>query len=206
MRQPTGRSTGKRQRTAARRAGAGRVEVPERGTRGRWPVPERSVVGTVLGVSPLLAVAVAAGLTTTGVVVDLLRIGMLGAPFTVCYVTGCVLAVAWVRRRGLFGPVVAPPLLLAAAVPAVVLLAGSPRPGTGISDRLLTIGAPLVNSFPTMAATTAAVLALGVGRLLVQRGPAGAARPPRGRPGVSGRSERAAARAAARRSASPRRS
>jgi hypothetical protein len=158
------------------------------------------VLATVLGVSPLIAVGVAAALTALGVFADLARIGTLGTVFTICYVGGCVLAVAWVRRRSLFAPVVAPPLLLAAAVPVVVLLAGSPRPGTGISERLLTIGAPLVNSFPTMAWTTAAALALGTGRLLAQRPPAAeeeAVSAPRGRD---------AARGAARRSASPRRS
>lgn len=187
---------------APRERPAAEVDVPERGPGGRWPVPERSLIATVLGVSPVVAVAVAAGLTTLGVVVDLLRIGTLGTPFTICYLTGCVLAVAWVRRRGLFGPMVQPPLLLAVAVPVVVLLAGSPRPGTGISERLLTIGAPLVNSFPTMAWTTGAVLALGTGRLLVQRAAVEAARPPGGRRAVSGRA-RGAARAEARRSASP---
>lgn len=141
----------------------------EPGPGGRWPVQERSVLATVLGVPPLVAVGVAAGLTALGVFVDLTRSGALGAIFTVCYLSGCVLAVAWVRRRGLFGPMVAPPLLLAVAVPVVVLLAGSPRPGTGIAERLITIGAPLVNSFPMMAATTGAVLAVGVVRLIVQR-------------------------------------
>ena len=208
MTQPTGRSAGKRGRGAARAAAEEprEADVPERGPGGRWPVPERSLIATVLGVPPLLAVAVAAALTTLGVVVDLLRIGTLGTPFTVCYLVGCVLAVAWVRRRGLFGPVVQPPLLLAAAVPVVVLLAGSPRPGTGISERLLTIGAPLVNSFPTMAWTTGAVVALGTARLLVQRESVEAARPPGGRRAISGRSGRAAARGEARRSASPGRS
>ncbi len=185
-------------RRPAGRGSVGEVDVPERGPGGRWPVAERSMIATVLGVSPLLGVAVAGGLTVLGVVIDLLRIGTLGTPFTICYLSGCVLAVAWVRRRGLFGPMVQPPLLLAVAVPVVVLLAGSPRPGTGISERLLTIGAPLVNSFPTMAWTTAAVLALGTGRLLVQRDAVEAARPPGGRRAVSGRRGRDAARAEAR--------
>jgi hypothetical protein len=153
-------------REGARPVGPGPVE---RGGAGRWPVPERSVLATVLGVPPLFAVGGAAALTVLGVFLDLLRTGRLGTVFTVCYVGGCVLAVAWVRRRSLFGPMVQPPLLPAAAVPLVVLLAGSPRPDTGASERLLTIGAPLVNSFPTMAWTTAAAVALGTARLLVQR-------------------------------------
>ena len=195
--------------------------VAERGAGGRWPVPDRSLIATVLGVPPVAAVGLADGLTFLVVVVDLFLIGTLGAVFTVCYLGGCVLSVAWVRRRSLFAPMVSPPLLLAVAVPVVVLLAGSPRPGTGISERLITIGAPLVNSFPTMAWTTAAVLALGVGRVLGQRAAVEAARPAEGkrsstgRPGsgratkavraakVSGRRATGAARAATRRSASP---
>lgn len=174
-------------------------------------MPERSLVATVLGVPVWAAVVLAAVSTAIGVVVDLARVGTLGTVFIVCYLVGCVLAVTWVRRRSLFGPVVQPPLLLAVAVPAVVLLGGSPRPGTGVSERLLTIGAPLVNGFPAMAWTTGAVLAIGVARYLLQ--PIRAARPS----DVSGdldddevspsrRRGRAAARGAGRRSASPRRS
>ena len=172
---------------ARKGAPAKTLDVAERGAGGRWPVPERSLLATVLGVPPLAAVGLAAGLTLLGVLLDLFRIGTLGAVFTVCYLGGCVLSVAWVRRRSLFGPMVSPPLLLAVAVPVVVLLAGSPRPGTGISERLITIGAPLVNSFPTMAWTTAAVLSLGVGRILAQRAAVEAARPPEGKRSATGR-------------------
>jgi len=54
-------------------------------------------------------------------------------------------------------------------VPLVVLLAGSPRPGTGIAERALVIGAPMVNAFPIMALATGLVLALGLFRRLTQR-------------------------------------
>jgi hypothetical protein len=162
---------------------------------------ERSLLPTVLGLRPVVAVGLGAVLTTVGVLVDLTRIGSLGTVFTICYVSGCVLAVAWVRRDGLFGPLVQPPLLVAVAVPVVVLLAGSPRPGQGVAERMLVIGAPLVNAFPVMAWTTGAVLALGLLRVLVQR-PLGA---PPARPAVSERG-RAAARGAARTPRSPRRS
>lgn len=160
---------------------------------GRWPMAERSLMASVLGLPPVAAVGVAAALTAIGVAVDLLRTGTLGTVFLVCYLTGCVLATAWVRRSGVFWPMVAPPLLMAVAVPAVVLLAGSPRPGAGVAQRLLLIGAPLVNGFPAMAGTTGLVLVIGVFRLVTQRiGPR--------RPG------RDAAPAGARTSASPRRS
>jgi hypothetical protein len=130
---------------------------------------DRSVLPTVLGVPPLAAVALAATLTAVGVLVDLTRIGALNMVFTICYVSGCVLAVAWVRRSGIFGPIVQPPLLVALSVPAVVLLAGSPRPGQGVAERLLVIGAPLVNAFPVMASTTGLVLLVGLLRVVLQR-------------------------------------
>jgi hypothetical protein len=157
---------------------------------GPWPMPERSLMATVLGVHPAAAVGVAAAFTAVGVAIDLLRTGTLGTAFTVCYLAGCVLATAWVRRSGLFWPMVAPPLLMAVAVPVVVLVAGTPRPGAGIAQRLLVIGAPLVNGFPMMAWTTGLVLALGLFRLVTQR-----VNPGRG-----------AARAGGRTSTSPRRS
>lgn len=178
----------------------------------QWEMGERSLVPSVLGIPPLVAIAVETGLTVLGVLVDLMRQGTLGLVFTVLYIAGCVLAVVWVRRDGLFGPVVAPPLLLAVAVPAVVLLAGSPKPGTGMTERMLGIGAPLVNAFPTMAGTTALVLAVGLFRLATQRMrrvPSMDKKPADRRPEREGpvvRRERDAARAAARRSTSPRRS
>jgi uncharacterized protein DUF6542 len=158
---------------------------PERGTGGRWPMADRSVLPTVLGVPPIAAVGLAAALTAIGVLVDLTRIGNLSTVFTVCHIAGCALAVIWVRRSGLFGPMVQPPLLVAAAVPVVVLLAGSPRPGQGVAEQLLVIGAPLVNAFPVMAWTTGTVLVLGILRMALQRP-------------VNGPSERDEAREAAR--------
>lgn len=155
-----------RRRPRTRPAGVG-TSVPSTG--GQWPMADRAVLATVLGIRPIFAVGFAAALTAIGVLVDLTRIGSLGLVFTICYITGCVLAVAWVRRDGLFGPMVQPPLLVAAAVPIVVLLAGDPRPGQGVADRLLVIGAPLVNAFPIMAWTTAAVVAAGAARMFLQR-------------------------------------
>jgi hypothetical protein len=124
---------------------------------------------TVLGLPPWAAVGLAAVLTALGVCIDLYRIGTLGAVFTVCYLVGCLLAVAWVRRDGLFWTLVQPPLLVAVAVPVVVLLAGTPRPDTGIAEQALVIGAPMVNAFPTMALTTGLALAAGLFRMLTQR-------------------------------------
>lgn len=158
----------RRSATTAEKPASERPER-ERGTGGRWPMADRSVLPTVLGVPPIAAVGLAAALTAIGVLVDLTRIGNLGTVFTICHISGCVLAVIWVRRNGLFGPMVQPPLLVAAAVPVVVLLAGSPRPGQGVAEQLLVIGAPLVNAFPVMAWTTGIVLVLGLLRIVLQR-------------------------------------
>ncbi|WP_232665791.1 DUF6542 domain-containing protein [Pseudonocardia sp. TRM90224] len=185
---------------------------------GGIPVAERSLLPTVPGVAPLVAIGIGAGFTLLGVFADIARIGTLGLVFTICYVAGCVLAVAWVRRAAIFGPMVQPPLLLAVAVPIVVLLAGTPKPGAGVAERLLVIGAPLVNAFPTMAWTTGAVVLIGSVRMLLQR--LGSEPTERERPDRSERAEREVssrkrspardeedgARAARRRPASPRRS
>ncbi|MGH3990185.1 MAG: DUF6542 domain-containing protein, partial [Pseudonocardiaceae bacterium] len=73
--------------------------------------------------------------------------------------------------KGLFGPLVQPPLILAVAVPGVVLAIGSLPTGGGVVAAALTVGTPLINGFPTMAITTGVVLAIGVFRLVTQRRP-----------------------------------
>ncbi len=135
----------------------------------RWPVLERSVLGTVLGLPGYAAIGIALGFTGLGVFIDLERVSGLGTVFKGCYFVGCVLAVCWVKRRALFGPMVQPPLLLAVAVPGVVLAAGGGGANGGLAARLLAIGTPLLNGFPTMAVTTTVVVAIGVGRYLLQR-------------------------------------
>ncbi|WP_224389320.1 DUF6542 domain-containing protein [Pseudonocardia sp. ICBG1293] len=129
---------------------------------------ERSLLPPVLGIPPLAAAGLAVGATALGVLVDLLRIGTVGRVFEVCYLLGCVLAVSWVRRRGLFLPAVQPPLLLAVVVPLVAMLIGAPS-GGGAAQSLLMAGAPLINAFPAMAVTTLVVLLLAGLRALRQR-------------------------------------
>lgn len=136
---------------------------------GSWPVRERSLIKPVLGIPPVVAVAIAFGLTALGVLVDLLRIGTVGSIFEVGYFLGCVLAVAWVRRRSIFVPAIQPPLLLAVVVPLIAVLIGAPAPEAGATEHLLMAGAPLINAFPAMAVTTVAVLLLAGFRLLRQR-------------------------------------
>ncbi|MET0188461.1 MAG: DUF6542 domain-containing protein [Pseudonocardia sediminis] len=136
---------------------------------GSWPVRERSLVKPVLGIPPLAAVGIAVGLTAVGVVADLLRLGTVGAIFEVGYFLGCVLAVAWVRRRSIFAPAVQPPLMLAVVIPVIAVLIGAPTPEAGATEHLLMAGAPLINAFPAMAVTTLVVLLVAGFRLVRQR-------------------------------------
>jgi hypothetical protein len=152
---------------------------------------ERSALSSVLGLPGYAAIAIALGFTALGVFIDFSRINGLGTVFKGCYFAGCVLAVCWVKRRAVFGPMVQPPLLLAVAVPSVVLISGEGAVGTG-ADHLLSIGAPLLNGFPTMAVTTAFAVGIGAVRYVVQRPLAPEERPrPTGRPSAQGRPGRA---------------
>ena len=66
------------------------------------------------------------------------------------------------------GPLVQPPLLVAVAVPVVVLLAGSPRPGTGIAERAAGDRRTAGQRVPDDGADHRVVLALGLLRVLLQ--------------------------------------
>ncbi|BBF99866.1 MULTISPECIES: DUF6542 domain-containing protein [Pseudonocardia] len=153
--------------SSARRPGGSSPRPPGPG-RGGWPVRERSLLRPVLGIPPSAAIGLAVAATALGVLVDFLRIGTVGRVFEVAYLLGCLLAVCWVRRRGIFLPAVQPPLLLAVVVPVVAVLIGAPS-GGGTTQSVLMAGAPLINAFPAMAVTTLSVLALAAFRLLRQR-------------------------------------
>ena len=133
---------------------------------GRWD--ECSLLPGRVGFPWWGAVGCALGLTAIGVFVDIERLNRLGIVFQACYFFGCLLAVVVVQRKGLFGPMVQPPLILAVAVPGVVLAAGS-LPTGGVLPAALAVGTPLINGFPTMAITTALTLAIGTFRLITQR-------------------------------------
>ncbi|HWR47282.1 MAG TPA: DUF6542 domain-containing protein [Pseudonocardiaceae bacterium] len=109
-----------------------------------------------LGLPWWAAVLCALGFTATGAFADIERLNRLGIVFQACYFLGCLLAVVVVQRKGLFGPMVQPPLILAVAVPGVVLA----------------VGTPLIDGFPPMAITTGFTLAIGIFRLIIQRRPA----------------------------------
>lgn len=136
--------------------------------RPRWD--ERALLPGRVGLPWWAAVSCALGLTATGVFVDLQQLNRLGVVFQACYFLGCLLAVVVVQRKGLFGPMVQPPLILAVAVPGVVLTTGS-QSTEGVVPTALAVGTPLINGFPTMAIATGFTLAIGILRLIIQRGP-----------------------------------
>jgi len=97
----------------------------------------------------------------------------LGAIFAVLYALGCLAAVVAVRRAGIFTAVIQPPLLLFVGVPlAYYLLHGSEF--GGFKDVIITCGYPLIERFPLMLFTSAAVLLIGLVRwYLVMSAPGG---------------------------------
>lgn len=130
---------------------------------------EHSLLPDRPGLPWWVAVVVALVFTAVGAFADMERSNRLGIVFQVCYFLGCVLAVAAVQRKGLFGPMVQPPLILAGMVPLMVLLTGSLPKGGGTTAAALVVGTPLINGFPTMAITTLVTVGIGAYRLLTQR-------------------------------------
>jgi hypothetical protein len=83
--------------------------------------------------------------------------------FAASYALGCIFAVLAVRKSGIFTAVIQPPLILFVAVPtAYFLFHGATI--TGIKDTLINFGYPLIQRFPLMFFTSAAVLLIGMGR------------------------------------------
>ncbi|WP_280349042.1 DUF6542 domain-containing protein, partial [Nocardia neocaledoniensis] len=143
--------------------------------RPRVPAPQRSIVPSVPGIPAWAAIALAAGMTLLGFLIDAL--GGETYPtgtFSALYVLGCVLAVSAVRFRGLFSAMVLPPLLLFVAVPLACQMLGG-RATTSIKDVLMNLVIPLVERFPTMMLATVLVLAIGGARIAIaKRAPAAA--------------------------------
>ncbi|MQA62427.1 MAG: hypothetical protein GEU86_13235 [Actinophytocola sp.] len=137
------------------------------------PVPwdHRPIFGTSDGLPWWGAILLALGLTVLGAAIDIEINGEHTKLFQGTYFAGCLAAVCWVRRRNLFGPMVQPPLILAAVLPGVVVYDEGLPDKFELKDAVLTYGLPVINGFPTMAFTTGAVLVVGIVRLLTQRDP-----------------------------------
>ena len=83
--------------------------------------------------------------------------------FAATYVLGCIFAVLAVRQSGIFTAVIQPPLILFVAVPTAYFLFHGGQLG-GIKDLAINCGYPLIERFPLMFFTSAAVLLIGMGR------------------------------------------
>jgi hypothetical protein len=87
----------------------------------------------------------------------------LSTVFSATYVLGCLLAVLAVRQSGIFTGVIQPPLILFGAVPTAYFLFHGGHLG-GVKDLAINCGYPLIERFPLMFFTSAAVLLIGMGR------------------------------------------
>jgi hypothetical protein len=125
-------------------------------------VDHRSALPLVPGIPWWGAAIVAVALTAIGVAFDAgSGTNALGGVFAACYVLGCLAAVLAVRQSGIFTAVIQPPLILFVAVPfAYFVFHGSTF--TGIKDTLINCGYPLIERFPLMFFTSAAVLLVGL--------------------------------------------
>jgi hypothetical protein len=133
---------------------------------------QRPIFGNARGLPWWGAVLLAFGVSAIAAWVDIHRQDSLGRIYQGAYVLGCILAVAAVRRRNLFGPIVQPPLVFAVTAIGAIVLAqpGSPF-SAGIKSLVFTVALPLTSNFLTMAFTTAITVAIGLFRLFTQRNP-----------------------------------
>ncbi|WP_346139158.1 DUF6542 domain-containing protein, partial [Saccharopolyspora erythraea] len=134
---------------------------------------ELSAFGTTRGVPLWGALLLAAVPTAVGTLLDILIWSQPGLLFKACFFVGSMLAVAFIKRANMFGPMVQPPLVLAMVMPVLVLLTGSGTPKDGgLAAKALAVVNPLIGSFPVMAATTALAVVIGLLRMYVlQRSP-----------------------------------
>lgn len=94
--------------------------------------------------------------------------------FSALYVVGCIAAVLAVRQAGVFTAVIQPPLILFCAVPGAYWLFHGAKI-TGLKDLLINCGYPLIERFPLMLFTSAAVLLIGMVRWYLGMGARSAA-------------------------------
>ncbi len=137
------------------------------------PAELRSAHPGIAGVPWWGAILIALVACTAGFAIDASGGGgALTSVFSVLYVMGCLTAVLAVRRSGLFTAVIQPPLLLFITVPgAYFLMHGSDI--AGIKDLLINCGYPLIERFPLMFFTSAAVLIIGIARRYLGASPSG---------------------------------
>lgn len=124
----------------------------------------RSAHPNIPGAPWWAAVLIAVTATTIGFGFDAGSGGKeLGGVFAGLYVLGCVAAVLAVRHSGIFTAVIQPPLILFITVPGAYFLFHGAK-FTGLKDTLINCGYPLIERFPLMLFTSAAVLLIGMAR------------------------------------------
>jgi len=124
----------------------------------------RSILPNAAGVPWWGAVAVASVATAIGIAFEAGSGGKeLSAVFAALYVMGCVAAVLTVQQSAVFTAVIQPPLILFFAVPGAYWLFHG---ATFMGPKAIAIncGYPLIERFPLMLFTTAAVLLIGMVR------------------------------------------
>ncbi|WP_394613860.1 DUF6542 domain-containing protein [Lentzea sp. JNUCC 0626] len=130
----------------------------------------RAIFGEFKGIPWWAAILAALIPAFIGAFIDINSSKTVGWTFNVVFFAGALAAILLVQRRSLFGPMVQPPLILAATVPALVLLTGGVSKG-GLSAMALGLGKPLIDSFPVMAVTTIVTVGLGILRIFLQKDP-----------------------------------
>ncbi|EUA32743.1 hypothetical protein I553_2342 [Mycobacterium xenopi 4042] len=124
----------------------------------------RSIHPNIPGVPWWAAVVIAVTATAVGFAYDAGSGNKeLTIVFAALYVVGCVAAVLAVRQSGVFTAVTQPPLILFCAVPGAYWLFHGAKIA-GAKDILINCGYPLIERFPLMLFTSAAVLLLGMVR------------------------------------------
>ncbi len=122
----------------------------------------RSILPNIAGLPWWSAVAVAVVATAIGVAFDAGSGDKeLTIVFSALYAMGCIAAVLMVRQSAVFTTVVQPPLILFISVPSAYwLLRGAGFPG--LKAIVINCGYPLIERFPLMLFTAAAVLLIGM--------------------------------------------
>ncbi|MCV7331880.1 DUF6542 domain-containing protein [Mycobacterium cookii] len=132
-------------------------------TRSAVTADHRSIVPSVPGLPWWAAVVIAVTGAAVGFAFDAGSGKELTSVFSGLYVVGCLAAVLAVRQAGIFTAVIQPPLILFCAVPGAYFLFHGAK-FTGIKDLLINCGYPLIERFPLMLFTSAAVLLIGLVR------------------------------------------
>jgi len=137
--------------------------VSEQQDRSAVAADRRSIVPSVPGVPWWAAVVVAVTGVAAGFAFDAGSGKELTSVFSGLYVVGCLAAVLAVQQAGVFTAIIQPPLILFCAVPGAYFLFHGAK-FTGVKDLVINCGYPLIERFPLMLFTSAAVLLVGLVR------------------------------------------